>query len=366
MLKQVLTMALIYGLTACGGHSGGGKKSPHGDTQEDESFLMDAKDLAAVDQNVHNAAQADTAWTVRLEVNGVERANLANAAIAQVSSALEGITLARTDKIRLEVSVFNAANAENLYGTNLESAALANAGTADIWLSQCASRMSPEIDLSTLSLVKDEDGRAKIPVSICDFVGFSLKPLVEIKPQPKLLEKKTVIYKCVFSVNTSTRELWQWSNQSCTYGYATLAGETAPTISILKDYAPGSALFNEHAPVQSKFGLNVGNGGQPHLESQFYKPPFGSNEACQTTKIDVKYADAQGLKTARLTFNRFLDTNGDEIWAPQNPSTWPTLDQMEAYYRQAANEKVTLYRVCEWMPEAEDVASGSVIQFSAP
>lgn len=363
MFKYALTAAMVFGLNACGS-GGGGSRSPHDDSAA-ESFLMDAQGLSTVDQSVRGASKADTAWTVRIQVNGSERVNLSLAPIGVVSESLKQVSLSRNDRLRFEVTVSDASNAETVYGTNLAEVAQATPLSADTWNQECAPHVTPDIDLSSQTLVKDEDGRVSIQVNICDFVGFSLKPLVEIKPQPKLVEKKTVIYQCSFKPTVATRNLYRLDNQSCTYGYAPLAGETALVISILKDYAPGSALYNDNAPVMDKFDLELGNGGLPRLETRFLKPAFGSNAACHTQKVDVKYAVNGAVKTARLTFNRFTDEAGDEVWAPQDSASWPTLDQLESYYRNASNETMTLYRECEWIPEATDVAASSVIQFAA-
>lgn len=228
-----------------------------------------------------------------------------------------------------------------------------------------AAQVSPELNLSEAQIPPPGE-RTKIQLHVCDFVGFSLKPLVEIKPQQQILAKKTVIYHCPIKVSTSTNEIYTYTDTACPYGYAAEAGETAPTISILKKYAPGEPLYTTNILVLDDFKLNPSNAGTTQLYTDFKTPPFGSHESCHTQRVDVKYGSPEGIKTARLTFKREAQADGSVIWMPQNSASWPSMAAIKTYYAQAsAEEKVHLYRICDWIPEMEDVAAGSVIQFSA-
>lgn len=365
MLKQSLATVVFLAISACGGHSGGGGKAPNinGD-KGNESFLMDAQVLNGVDQSVRSITGNDPSWTVHMTVNGAEKVNLQRVAIVQVSDSLKSVTLSRNDVLRFEVTISNPGG-DKIYGTNLESVANSDIGNAQIWASQCAASVSPEISLQSLDLTKDDNGRVKIQVNVCDFVGFSLKPIVEIKPQAKQLEKKTVIYHCAVKPSTSTDELYTYTDTSCPYGYAAEPGETAPTISILKEFAPGEPLYTTKILVLDNFKLNLSNAGTIQLDTDFYAPPFGSHEGCHTQKVDVKYGTPDGIKTARLTFKRMGQADGSVIWMPQNTASWPSMTAIKNYYAQAGSqEKLDIYRICEWIPQAEELASGSVIQFA--
>jgi len=359
-------LAAVGAFSACGGKSGGGGGSgPKPNEQAtSDTLAFDVEHFAATDNSVRAASSSQTSWNVRVAVNGEEKAKLEKAGVNDVSDSLKGMRFRRSDVVRLEMTVSDALDSSKVFATNLQDVAYRNDQTRQIWDQQCAATVNPEVQLLDKEIVETSDGsQAKIQLEICDFVGFSLKPTVQIKPQQQMLEKKTVIYKCTFKPSVGTRDLWQYGNQPCTYGYTTIEGETAPTITILKEFAPDSPLFNANAPVQERFELDIGSGGQPELSSSFRNPAFGSNAACHTTNLDVKYSDSTGIKTARLTFKRFTNTDGSVVWAPQDSGSWPSLDTLEAYYRNASNEKLTLYRICEWIPELADVESGSVVQF---
>lgn len=354
-------------VAACGGKAGvkPGKNGNSGDQLSQERLMLDEAQFAATDNSVRAATANDTAWSMRVSVNGSERVNLSNAPIADVSAAVKGLQFSRSDVIRLEVTIADANDPNEVYGTNMEEVAYRSAQNSVIWAEQCAGQVNPEVDLSKVA-VPEDGGLAKIELRICDFVGFSLKPLVEIKPQSKILEKKTVIYHCAVQASTTSNSLYTYTDTPCPYGYATELNEPAPTISILKQYAPGQPLYTTNILVLDDFTLDLSNAGTTQLKTDYKRPPFGSHEACHTQKVDVKYGSANGIQTARLTFKREGQADGSVIWMPQNSGSWPSITAIRNYYAQAGeDERLHIYRVCDWIPEAEEVASGSVIRFTA-
>lgn len=351
---------------ACGGKgSDGGKKTgKRGDQNRSEQLMFDDAQFAATDTSVREAAASDTAWSLRVSVNGAERINLHHVPIADVSAAVKHLQFSRRDIVRLEVTVAQASNPNEVFGTNMEDVAYRSAQNSVIWAEQCAGQINPEIDLSKIDIPED-GGLAKIELRICDFVGFSIKPLVDIKPQSKILEKKTVIYHCAVDASAGSNYLYRYYDTSCPYGYATEPNEVAPSISILKKYAPGEPLYTTNILVMNNFKLDLSPAGTIQLKTEYKQSPFGSHEACHTQKVDVKYGTASGIQTARLTFQREGQANGSVIWMPQDSSSWPSITAIKNYYAQAgADERIHVYRICDWIPEAEDVASGSVIRFT--
>lgn len=369
--RQAGLVASIFLMAACGGGGGKGHTMPAPKVDEssrpeaDAGLVLDTEQLSATDNSVRNASSGDTAWSMRMSLNGVEKLNLQGAAISDVSVAVKGMQFSRSDALRLEVTVARASDPTAILATNMSEVAASSPQTAAIWSEQCAGQVSADVDLSAMQ-IPSKGERTKVQIRVCDFVGFSLKPLVEIKAQAQLLAKRTVIYHCALKVSTSTSEIYTYTDTACPYGYAAEAGETAPMISVLKKYAPGEPLYTTNILVADDFRLNVSNAGTTQLSTAFKAPPFGSHQTCHTQKVDVKYGSPEGIKTARLTFKRVPQADGSTIWMPQNSASWPSMADIKNYYAQAgADEKVHLYRICDWIPEAEDVAAGSVVEFSA-
>lgn len=353
-------------VAACGGKAGvkPGKNGENGDRVSHEQLMLDEAQFAATDSSVRDSTASATAWSMRVSVNGTERVNLSNVPIADVSAAVKGLQFFRRDILRLEVTIADAVDPNEVYGTNMETVAYRSAQNSVIWAEQCAGQVNPEVDLSKIDL-PENGALAKIELRICDFVGFSIKPLVEIKPQSKILEKKTVVYNCAVSVSAGSNYLYRYYDTPCPYGYVTEPNEVAPTISILKKYAPGEPLYTTNILVMNNFKLDLSAAGTIQLTTSYKQPPFGSHEACHTQKVDVKYGTASGIQTARLTFKREGQANGSVIWMPQNSASWPSITAIKNYYAQAGvDERLHVYRICDWIPEAEDVTSGSVIRFS--
>ena len=348
----ILVALTALTLAACGGKAGSkpGKNGESGDKVSQEHLMLDEVQFAATDNSVREAAASDTAWSMRVSVNGTERVKLNNAPIADVSAAVKGLQFSRRDVLRLEVTIADAADPNEVYGTNMEDVAYRSAQNSVIWAEQCAGQVSPEVDLSKIN-IPENGALAKIELRICDFVGFSIKPLVEIKPQSKILEKKTVIYHCAVKVSASSNYLYRYGDTPCPYGYATEPNEPAPVISILKKYAPGEPLYTTNILVMNDFKLDLSAAGTIQLKTGYRAPPFGSHEACHTQKVDVKYGTANGIQTARLTFKREGQANGSVIWMPQNSASWPSIAEIRNYYAQAgADERLHTYRVCDWIP----------------
>lgn len=381
--KIVQVFAVSAALTcvaACGGGGGGdgggkppetsgnGPGDPSGQPADPNALTLDMDMLLAVNNNVLTASGKDTAWTVRVVINGTEKSRLEQASFADVSDALKALTLKRDDVFRLEMTIVDKANPSLVLATNLADVAAADASLKSVWDGQCSTGVSPEVKITDGGLWNyQSQGSAtgRVSLQICDFAGVTLKPMVVIKPQAQILDKKTVIYHCAVKPSTSTNELYAYTDNSCPYGYVTEAGETAPTISILKDFAPGEPLYTTKILVLDGFKLNLSNAGTIQLKTDFYAPPFGSHEGCHTTKVDVKYGTPEGIKAARLTFKRQPQSDGSVIWMPQNGANWPAMSAIKNYYAQAgAEEKLDIYRICDWIPSMEDSQAGGVMQFS--
>ena len=378
---QVLSCAaLLATIAACSGHSGGGgggSKPPQttADGQpadpksgDPNALQFDMEALATTNNSLQSESGKDTLWSARLTVNGTEKSKLDKVPFTDVSDALKAVTFKRGDVFRFDMTIVDKANPALVLATNLADVAAADPSLKTVWDQQCNSLVNPEVKITDDGLWSysgDGSGTGKISLSICDFAGVTLKPMVEIKPQAQVLDKKTVIYHCTLTPSTSTNEIYTYADISCPYGYVTEAGETAPTISILKDYAPGTPLYTTNILRLDTFDLNLSNAGTTQLKTEFYAPPFGSHEGCHTQKVDVKYGTADGIKTARLTFKRQAQVDGTIIWMPQNSASWPTMAQIQSYYHQASSEeKVHLYRICDWIPELDDVGAANVIQFT--
>jgi len=355
-------------LAACGGNGG---RSDAPDNRDDSDRLgkgnltLDDAQFYATDKGLRDVVSGDTAWSLRIVVNGSERVNLNHALIADVSKAVKGMQFSRSDVLRLEVTITDGSDSAHVFATNLEEVASKSSKTAAVWAEQCAGQVSPDVDLSKMPSASN-DAEAKIQVRICDFVGFSLNALIEIKPQTQRLEKKTVIYHCALKVSTLGNEVYTNTDTHCPYGYVVEAGETPPAITILKKYAPGEPLYMTNVLMLDNFKLNLGNTGMTQLRTTFKKPPFGSQAGCHTQKIDVKYGSAEGIKSVRLVFTREVVAGNNVFWMPQNIENWPSMAEIKSYYSQAgADERVHLYRICDWIPELEDIEAGSVIRLPA-
>jgi hypothetical protein len=116
-------------------------------------------------------------------------------------------------------------------------------------------------------------------------------------------------------------------------------------------YAPGTANSQSQALALERFYFQSGRSGPYTLITDFTNLPFGSHTGCHTQKLDVKYATPDGYQTARLTFKRGEAQNGSAVWMPQDSESWPSLENIARYYGESNNEKLTLYRICDWSTE---------------
>lgn len=372
LFSSAFVVAILAGCGGGGGGSGGGGDGPapkpdDGRPLAPEEAAFSVEHLAATDSALRSASGKTTAWQVHVLANGEEKTKLDNVDFAAVSDAVKAMRFKRSDVVRFEITVVDSANPASVLATNLADVAAADASLKTVWDAQCAGLVDPEVtihDGGMWTYSSQGGGSGVIALQICDFAGVTLKPLVEIKPQKQLLEKKTVTYHCALKVSTSTNEIYTYNDTSCPYGYAVEAGETAPTISVLKNYAPGEPLYTTNILVLDDFKLNLSNAGTTQLYTDFNAPPFGSHEGCHTQKVDVKYGTPGGIATARLTFKRQGQPDGSVIWMPQNSASWPSMAAIKNYYAQAgADERVHVYRICDWIPELEDVDAGNVITF---
>jgi hypothetical protein len=381
MKFQVLGCAvLLVTAAACGGGGGGGgsgnkppetsadgQKADDGQPVDPNALQINMEALAATNNSLQSESGKETLWSIRLTVNGAEKSKLDKVAFTDVSAAVKAVTFKRGDVFRFEMTIADKANPALVLATNLAEVAAADASLKSVWDSQCGSQVNPEVAITDGGLWSYQGsggGSGKISLSVCDFAGVTLKPMVEIKPQAQVLDKKTVIYHCVFKPSTSTNELYQYTDTSCPYGYVAEAGETVPTISVLKKFAPGEPLYTTNILVLDDFKLNLSNAGTTQLTTMFKAPPFGSNEGCHTQKVDVKYGTPDGIKTARLTFKRQGQADGSVIWMPQNSGSWPSMTAIKTYYASSSDEKVHVYRICDWIPEIDDIGAGNVIQLT--
>jgi hypothetical protein len=378
LCSSVFVIGILAGCGSKGGNGGGNHPPPQtvdddgdatgGDGSGSDVLAFNVEQLAQTNNTLQAGSGKEPAWTVSLTVNGEEKAKLERAAFSQVSDAVKGQTLKRSDVLRFEITITDKNDATLVLATNIAAVAAADASLKSVWDGQCEGLVDPEItihDGGMWTYTGQGGGQGKIALQICDFANMTLKPMVEIKPQKQLLEKKTVIYQCALKVSTSTNEIYTYTDTSCPYGYATEVGETAPAISVLKKFAPGEPLYTTNILVMDNFKLNLSNAGTTQLSTTFNKPPFGSHEGCHTQKVDVKYGTSEGISTARLTFKRQGQPDGSVIWMPQNSASWPSMAAVKNYYAQAgAEEKVHVYRICDWIPELEDVDAGNVISFA--
>lgn len=379
-IRTLGCVAILATIAACGGGSGGsgGSKPPEtsGDGQKKEgdqpegpnALQINMEALAGTNNSLQSESGKETLWTIRLSLNGIEKSKLDKVPFTDVTDAVKSVTFKRGDVFRFEMTIVDKADPTLVLATNLADVATTDASLKGMWDRQCASQVNPEVKITDDGLWSYQNqgsGTGKISLSICDFASVTLKPMVEIKPQAQVLEKKTVIYHCSFKPSTSTNEIYTYTDTSCPYGYATEAGETAPTISVLKKFAPGEPLYTTSILVLDDFKLNLSNAGTTQLVTSLKAPPFGSHEGCHTQKVDVKYGTPDGIKTARLTFKRQGQADGSVIWMPQNSASWPSMTAIKTYYAQAGlEEKVHVYRICDWIPEFDDVSAGNVIQFT--
>lgn len=141
--RQVGLVAAIFLMAACGGGGNGkGNKARAPDIDKSSrpessaSLMLDAEQLAATDNGVRSASSGDTAWSMRVSVNGTEKVNLTNAPLADVSAAVKGMEFSRSDVLRLEVTITSATDPSAVYATNMEEVAYKSSQTAAIWAEQ--------------------------------------------------------------------------------------------------------------------------------------------------------------------------------------------------------------------------------------
>lgn len=360
---------LLVGLhmAGCGGSGGGGGDSTPGPQNEnaDDALQLDESSLKSLAQGVARQTGSDPLWNLRAVANGKELLVVTGKTYTEMATSVALLRFKRGDTLHLEMSLVDASDSKLALATNLEDVAAQSADSKKVWDDQCKGRVSPDVVLTDSDQVMlTEDHKARIKLQICDLVGVTLKPIVVIAPQPQLLEKKTVIYDCAVSPNsTGSTRFYRYENTPCTYGYATEVGETAPVITILKKFAPGTPDYLSSGLVLDTFELDRGRTGEVYLNTEFFKPPFGSHEGCHTQKLDVKYGSPDGIKTARLVFKRGTNSSGQVVWLPQNSQSWPSLESIVSYYSNARDEKIHVYRMCEWIPELLDNQSGQVVTF---
>lgn len=372
LLLSALALSAIT-IVGCGGSGGkkGSSKKPNQNekvNQNDPGYNYDFNSMAALNEEYTDSTGSDPLWTVRVAVNGEEKVNLLLVSLKDVKTSLSSLSFKHYDVVRTEITI--QSSDDKVLGTNVKEVADQSNDLKQIWEAECSYFAEPEHEISETDFqYMDGENRLQLTVSVCDFAGFTLKPVMQIKPQKKNLEKKLVVYHCEFvpdyaSTSSTSPYIQKYVGDTpCGYGYETLDGETAPKIEILKEYAPGTSLYNAKLLRFDSVKLSVGNAGQFLLDTDFYNPPFGSLTACHTMKLDVKYATGSGVAVKRLEFKR-SDQAGGVTWMPQNESDWPAVKDIARYYKESESEKMHLYRFCDWIPEAKDLKAGNVISIN--
>ncbi len=370
VLSGVVVGTMMLG---CGSKNGGSKNGGPGPVDVDQEFpnsVFDLSEMSKLQSSYGESVAQEIVWNVRVSVNGKEVSKLEKAKIADVKNNLGNMQFKHYDLVRTEITVVAADG--KVLSTNVKSVAEKEPELKQIWDEECSHLREPEtmiVDNSTSLLEGETKNRVQIKLEICDFAGYALKPLITIKPQNKNLEKKLVSYKCTFTptsvyANTARPYLKRYEDTACTYGYEKLPGEEDLKISIIKDFAPGTALYNEKMLRMDDFNLTLGNADQYFLDIPFFKPPFGSLQTCHTAKVDVKMLGDSGIETRRLEFKKNSSGSG-VLWMPSPNTNFPNLSKIASYYEQSNTEKITLFMLCDFIPETNDLDAGKVITIDA-
>ncbi len=360
-------LLLSFILVNCGGSSSstGDKKgddSKHLQKGTSGSYSYDLTAMSKLNSSYSEDFGGEPTWDVRVAVNGEEKNNFKDAKLSDLKNSLSSLEFKHYDIVTTEMTVKDQKG--RVLATNMSAVAAKDPELKKLWDAECSTGVSSEYKIEQAGYEYVDGGnRLVMKLSICDFAGFSLKGVIRIAPQKKLLEKKLVIYHCEMtprntsiygrpSVNLNTET-------KCSYGYQTLPGEAPPKIEVLKDYAPGTPLYMEKLLKTRSIELETESDHRIKLKAEFSIPPFGSIESCHTTKVDVKFATESGVQSKRLEFKR--NPNEGIKWVPQNYEDWPTMLAVARYYKNSANEKIHIYSFCDWIPEGRDVNGGNII-----
>lgn len=342
----------------CGGSGGGGSGGGGGGGD----VALDVSQMATVDFALREDGN-DPAWNFRLVVGESQRLSLEGVSFAALQEALSGVKLKDYDAGRLEMT---ATSGGKVLATNVQEVAYADEALKRTWDSECKA-ISPAFNLSETKIV-DQDGKksAQLNIGLCDFVGMWVVPTVSVQSQRRDESKQNVVYKCRFNIESVfSSDMTQYADVLCEYGYDSLPGETAPSITVPAEYAPDSEFYEAHRLKMDSFDLNkLSNGRRYDLTTDFGALPFGSHAGCSKQKVDLFYSESGVVKQTRANYKRHHATNGAVLWVLENEAELPNFDNVLEYYRGAAanSRTITVYRFCEWSPATMTNASGDTVR----
>jgi hypothetical protein len=263
----------------------------------------------------------------------------------ELTRLFESYSAVQGEELSIELTARKASNLEFIVATNSLEIAESSLRTKLIWQRDCQ-------NIIHQAYVVGRPGRLNI--KLCNLTGEPPKTTYTIQPSSKTDTRHTVIYECTFVPRTSYVPSLSKpvSEVPCHYGYTALSGEALPKITVPTDFAPGTPNHQTKELVLKKLQLYPGTSTSTLLETRFSDLPFGSEAGCHTLKVDVKYETFGGYQTARLMFKRSDTKDGAPAWIPQDSGSWPSLDSIVKYYKGAKEEKITLYRVCDWSADS--------------
>ena len=352
-ITKLAILTIMFFAWGCGSKSDGGSKAPK-PTPEPEYHTIDLAGISKADRAMTSLEYAPV-WNARLEVEGQETLNVQRSSHLEIVSAVRETRILAGGKIRLELSAWDH-NTGFLLATNVREEALMSE-RAELWESKCSSGIQASFDFGE-GMVAESDGRKYLHFNLvlCDFVGMSLTPIVNIESHRSALEKRLAVYTCEFSITNiwpTLGVMTSYDGVYCDIDYEALADQEAPSIEVPEEFAPGSDLYSGTRMQLTRFDLEEHDEAQSfRLEVEFGALPFGSHRGCYRQEIDLFYAANGDIRETRLVYERAEGVEGESVWLIQNEDQLPNFDLITSYYHDANenSRKATLYRFCEWSP----------------